>query len=393
VQRPLIKKKTLLLFVLPGILLLTILAPVQFTVTGNYEGLFLLKGTDGALFELKDDLYLNEERRYLAGVDLEYGKRFIRGLFTNGSGREPHLDFEWNQRTGAGYVRNYLPNGKQLLTCFSRFIDDNGKATAGLFVGGGLPANVRGDDLTKKNETGMAYFDGVRWFHIWCNVNEAISTFSNFESIAPSSWTFLGSDVLHHEGTDLILKSSHEIVIEGVPLHMDRYASFRAGETYFILTIEIENIGNRPATYYYLYGDEPWLGNYGSSAGNVGWAADGLHQYAGRLNTTRDHYAGFFDYGNDAINEKHDFTMAANFIEWFGNDEPFVYFSNGPSDRQMNAKKTPLSSNTRFLGVLWGPKTLQPNQPVIYTLAIGMAGRDPGIAFPIIPDIDLKSFP
>ena len=98
------------------------------------------------------------------------------------------------------------PEGRQLLTVFSRFIDDSGNETSGLIVGGGLPANVDEDDIVKMNATGMAYYDGTRWFHIWCNVNEVISD-SRFKEVFPSSWKYLGSRVLHYNAEDLILES------------------------------------------------------------------------------------------------------------------------------------------------------------------------------------------
>ncbi len=394
------RKKIICLIFICGLAGL-MLATVKLSVTRNYEGIFLLKGKDGAILEVKDDLFLGEEDRYIAGIDLEREKNLLIGLFdahavstTKGSS----LSYEWNSKRGEGFVRNFLPDGKQILTAFSRFIDDGGKETSGLFVGGGLPASIRENDIVKMNETGMAYYDGERWYHIWCNVNEVISNARN-ETIFPSAWKFLGSRVLHHNVDDLFLESNHEIIIDGIPLRMVRTAIFRSGETYFVLSIRISNVGNQAATYYYVYGDEPWLGNYGTSGGNVGWSSDGvseyLYQFKGRLNTKKLHYAGLFDFGNDVIGEGHEFTRTANFIAWFGNSEPVVFFSNGPYDfPQIEEKKrVPLSGNTRFLGIQWGPRTLQPGQTEVYTLAIGMAGHDPKTGFPLIPRIDLKNFP
>ena len=175
------------------------LATVKINFTRSFEGIFLLKGNDWAVFEVKDDLYLGEGRRYIAGIDLERVKEYLNHWFeahANTPGK-PSLYFEWNAKRGDGFVRNYLPGGQQLLTSFSRFIDDGGKEASGLFVGGGLPANVKDESIVKKNATGMAYYDGKRWFHIWCNVNEAMTN-SRFEVMFPSSWKYLGSRVLHH---------------------------------------------------------------------------------------------------------------------------------------------------------------------------------------------------
>ncbi len=378
-----------------GCLAIITLVTVRFNITRNYEGIFLLKGEKGAFLEVKDDLFLGEEDRYIAGFDFEKEKELFNRLFVAHAAtiQEPSLYYEWNENRGEGFVRNFLPGGKQLLTVFSRFIDDGGQETAGLIVGGGLPSNIRDNDIVKMNETGMAYFDGMRWFHIWCNVNETISD-SKFRCVFPSTWKYLGSRVLHYNSGELMLESSHEMVIDGVPLRMYRTAVFKSGETYFTLTIRIVNIGKKATTYYYLYGDEPWLGNYGSSGGNVGWARDGLYFYKSWINTKRLHYAGLFDYGNEIIGESHDFTFMANFIAWFGEVEPFVFFSNGPLDfPKINEKRAPLSSNERFIGVQWGPRTLQPSQLEEYTMAIGMAEYNPITGLPEIPKIDLIKIP
>ena len=390
------RKKIVLFIFACSCLVGLILATVKINFTHSYEGLFLLKGEDWAVFELKDDLYLGEGHRYIAGIDLEGVKKNLKLWFEAQANtpEKPSLHFEWNADRGAGFVRNYLPGGKQLLTSFSRFIDSDGKEAMGLFVGGGLPANVEEDNIVKMNETGMAYYDGTRWFHIWCNVNE-VMTNSRLEAMSPSSWKYLGSRVLHHTTDDLIVESSHEIIVDGIPLRMNRTAYFKAGETYFILLISISNAGNRPTTYYYVYGDEPWLGNYGTAGGNIGWSADGLYQYRGWLNTRKLHYAGLYDFGNDAIGEGHGFTLTANFIAWFSDVEPAVYFSNGPLDiPEIDGKSVPLSSNTRYMGIQWGPRTLQPGQADTYTLAIGMAKEhDPKTGIPVMPAIDLKHFP
>ena len=368
---PRLSKKTVFCFVL-AISLLLIVAAVRFNITGSYEGIFLLRGERGALLELKDDLFLGEGNRDIVGIDLEHGKEVLQSLFQTRT-KEPYLYFEWNEKRGDGFIRNYLPGGKQLLTSFSRFTVENNNEVKGLFVGGGLPADVAGDDMVKENATGMAYYDGGRWFHLWCTVNEAIFT-SRAEPLYPFGWKYLGSRILRHDEKEVVLESSHEVIIDEVPLRIDRHAYFRAGDTYFVLTVSIRNTGKRPATYTYVYGDEPWLGNYGTSGGNVGWAADGLHDLAGMLDASKFNYAGFFDYGNDAMGEGHNFTRVANFLEWFGDRKPLVWFSNSPYNIPMSGN-VPLNGNERFIGLEWGPSTLQPNQAEMYTLAIGMAGR------------------
>ena len=71
--------------------------------------------------------------------------------------------------------------------------------------------------------------------------------------------------------------------------------------------------------------------------------------------------------------------------------EPLVYFSNGPADFPTKGRKlTPLFSNERFLGIQWGPRTLQPGQGEVYMLAVGMASYDPVTGRPVKPEIILQ---
>ena len=70
------------------------------------------------------------------------------------------------------------------------------------------------------------------------------------------------------------------------------------------------------------YGDEPWIGDFGSSAGDVGWMGKELIKTEREIDTDKNTYFGMFDYGNDLAGEMHNFTGIANFIEWPKSDRP-----------------------------------------------------------------------
>ncbi len=235
----------------------------------------------------------------------------------------------------------------------------------------------------------MSYSDGTRWYHLWCNANEGLASAKTLTKSEPARWQFLGSGVLNRSSNALAIKSSHIALVDEVPLRIDRYAYFRAGDTFFILSIRIQNTGNVPVSYYYAYGDEPWLGDYGSSSGNVGWVDGHIVTTVQYVDTTRFGYAGFFDYGNTAAGEGHNFTRKANFLKWIGGKKPLVYFSNRETEfPDKNNEEEPLRSDTRFIGLQWGPQTLLPGEKARYTLAIGMAAQDK-YGFPVVPDIEL----
>ncbi len=374
-----------------ALLLILLLATVRVRLTGHFEGIFVLTG-DSSLLTLQDDLRLGEEKKLLYSLLRFDVLRWFRNTRSHAAG-QPYLEYDWHVRDGSGYVKNNSGSGQKLLTCFSRFLDDAGQTSRGLFVGGGLPPHARGSEAVTMNETGMAYYDGKRWFHLWCNVNEAISPASDStKSVYPSSWEFLGSGILSASDRQIVLESRHRIVLDGVPLLMDRHAIFLAGEPYVILSIKISNSGTQQVGYHYLYGDEPWLGDFGSSRGNVGWVRDRLYLYEGAIDTAKYSYAGMYDMGNPAIGaNSREFTGVANFIEWLGDNRPeLAYFSNSDGRYAPESARVPLDSpDNRVIFLQWGPKVLQPGQSECYTLVIGMAASDAKNGLPGKPAIAL----
>ena len=365
-------------------LLIILFTTVRFDIKGHFDGLFLLKGSNDWWYELKDDLYVGDGDRVLYSIDFDDPRYRISSSLHSHKPGEPYLYYEWDAKDGSGFIRNFLPNGEQILTCFGRFVGDDKKNVHGLFVGGGLPSSVTGGDNVFMDETGMAYFDRRRWYHVWCNVNEGIISPLDHKPYPPSRWRFLGSKVLDESDKSLVISSSHELTLDGAPLHIDRYVYLNAGDTYFVLTIKITNIGAVPARYIYVYGDEPWVGNYGSSAGDVGWVKDGVVNREAEVDTGKYTFAGMFDYGNSEIGEGHGFSGTANFIEWLGAERPMVYFANHEGAHTPGA---PLASEERLIGLQWGARPLNPGEERTYLMAIGMAGHDPQTGFPVKPEI------
>lgn len=171
---------------------------------------------------------------------------------------------------------------------------------------------------------------------------------------------------------------------------MDRFAFFSAGESYFVLAVRIKNTGTGPATYVWTYGDEPWLGNYGNSSGNVGWSANRLHLYEGAVDTKENSFIGMVDIGNPLAGKPvGTYTNKANFIEWLGDRRPDrAYFSNQLGRHAGEEEKVPLVSlDNRVLALQYGPENLPPGDQRLYILAIGKAYKNFD-GFPIKPQIE-----
>lgn len=335
-------------------------AATRISISGHWQGLFLLQGKDGVRLELKDDLFLGDGRRLLWGVSFGRMRRLVAGTGAERAG--PALEWEWDEAEGNGIVRNHLGDGTELVTLFGRYEDSEGRTPRGLFVGGALPDIAAG---TFMNESGMAHRDARGWHHVWCNVNEGVYDSARRAISYPSAWRFLGSRVLVPDAARLVLESTHEVEVSGTILRMERFAYFRAGQSWFKLGIHLVNAGDASARFAYVYGDEPWVGDFGSAAGNVGWTASGLVKAEGPVDVEVGRFVGVYDVD----------SQTANFLAWLGEAKPdAVYFSNHPGAPV--TRGAPLASNEIFVGAEWRVAQLPPGGSWSVLLAIGLAEVD-----------------
>lgn len=367
------------------VLMLALFWLVRVEVTRQYQGVYLLRQGPYSLV-LTDEIQLGQEDRLLFALHWDKVAKTLRFRKKNAA-RDAHLQYDWFKADGSGFIRNAFPDGTMLLTCFSRFVDAGNAIPRGLFVGGNVPYEP-GNASPQEGESGMAFFDGKKWRHLWGNANEAIALGDGSRQLYPSMWEFLGSRVLVSSREKMVLSSSHRVAGQGMVLHIDRFAVFKAGEPYFILVNRVRNEGKAPALYFYVYGDEPSVGEYGGSTGNVGWGDGRLFQYETGLDPERDSYFGMYDHGNSAAGETKGYTNLANFIESLGVRPDLMYFSNRRGSFASEKERVPLQSpNGRFLFMQWGPRQLAPGDADVYVLAIGMAGSRPGYDIPVKPAI------
>ena len=363
---------------------------VKFDYHHDHEGIFIFKGQNGAWLKIGDDLFPEESQLLLWGRSLNR----LKSVDSNGAcgpSNKPCTNYEWNTTSGRGFIKTTYPDGRKLVFNLGRFLDSDKLPVSGLFMGGGLPPGDPDFKLFDKNETGMAYYDGSRYYHIWCNVNEGLIDAANI-AIYPSRWEFISSKVLESSSNDVTIVSKHRVLINNVPVTIERFLFYQNGDTFVTLVTNIKNIGSSPTLFSYLYGDEPWVGDYGSSAGNVGWLDGRVVLTEMEIDARRYTYAGMFDYGNPLAGENHEFyTGKANFIEWRPESRPdLAYFSNGFGKIAPAEQKVPLSSpDNRVIVLQWGARTLNPGQTFSFTINVGMANNDPKTGLPVKPDTHL----
>lgn len=242
----------------------------HFSFHGRPDGVYLLKGADGKLFELKDRLSLTEYERLIARIEFEAMYARWRSK-EDAATAPPYLKYSWHKKAGRGYLISFFPDGTKFLACFGRSVEDSINPVKGLFLGGGLPESHYENASLKTNETGVVLFDGKEWHHLRRNTEEFLfSAADPLQRIKPGQWEFIDSKVLFASQFRLTIKSSHRTTLGSIPVRIDRYLIYHAGDRFFTLVNRLTNMGTSPLGYQYTCGNGSPTVNLRSSAGNEG---------------------------------------------------------------------------------------------------------------------------
>jgi hypothetical protein len=348
-----------------------------FGLTSDNAAVYVVKGLDNNLM-VKDDLPFDKAGSLVFMLDITDPFEFLQKKISSIAG-VPLIELTWSEKYGDGVIKEFRPDGTRFILVLSRFIEPD-SLSRGLFIGGDLPLGDY-DNLHDKsrNNTGMAYFDGKKWQHIWCSINEGIRINGiSLPVVEPPRWKYLGSRVLKSSYSEVMLESSHVFKAlrddsTPVELLMKRTIYKRVGDDYILLKIKYTNAARTPVTFLQAFGDEPWVGDFArGSQGNVGWTRDSLYGRADYVDPHKYKFAGQWDYGNEDAGERPGtYSGFADFVEWVSNTPDAVYFSNHFD--LPNKQHVPLDSrDDRTINLLWY-RTLKPGQSETIVLALGMA--------------------
>jgi hypothetical protein len=338
-----------------------LLASTRLSITGRFRGLYLRHAAAGRPLILQDDLRLGEEERLLVGLDFGRLGRWLRGPPPGG----PGLEVEFDEVDGSGMVTVALPGGRTLETAFGRFLHDDDREVHGLFVGGGRAEILHQRAL---DESGVSLHDAAGWHHVWCTVNEAVWVAAERRLLDPPDWQLVAARLVQATPAQAVLESEHRVATAQARLAMHRRATFRAGQPFFALDVRITNVGAAPVELTYGYGDEPWVGRFGSAEGNVGWVREGVVPVAARLDPLREGWGGIVDTR----------TGLANLLAWAATPPDLAYFNNHGGPPTAAEAGRPLASNEITVGLEWQRRRLPPGGALAVRLLVGLADRGPG---------------
>jgi hypothetical protein len=361
-----------------------------FNLSSSNAVLYVIRDTNG-LVKFTDDMDFNKSGSLIFMLDASCFFSFVEGIASSAAG-EPVVELTWDREQGKGVIKEIRPDGSKFLVVLSRYHENNGDPQ-GIFIGGDLPyGDVDRWKDRSRNNTGISFFDGHKWLHIWCSSNEGLIIKGIEKPVDPQQWTYLGSRVLKKKASEVMLQSMHEFrafTAEAVPVNilMTRTLHKKTGDDYVTLKVQYINLSDLPLEFSYFYGDEPWVGEFGDSAGEVGWTEGKIYNKESYFLPPNHGFAGYWDIGNELAGEEHDFSGYADFIEWFSNPPALVFFSNSFSFENLRENKALDSRDNRIINLVWFSETLKSGESKTYDLALGMARPNPLTGLPVKPAV------
>lgn len=352
-----------------------------FHLTSSNSAIYILRGTSGGI-DLRRDMLVEDGSRLIFMLDANCVFSIFMRKFSEFA-RRPLLELTWWEGEGEGVIKKFGEDGSILEVAFSRFRDVG--TPKGLFIGGDLPYGDVSRDESKAT-SGMGYFDGKKWTHLWCAANEGFNISGTGEMLSPEKWKYMGSRVLKDTYDEVDLESYHQIEISDKrQALMTRRVRFRATDDFLTLGIKIANPNTTGFAYTYIYGDEPWVGGFGSSWGDVGWFEGGLIEKETSLDPVKYKYAGYWDHGIASVDRGGEgYSGYANFIKWVSPTPDLVYLAN---EFSCCDEKRPLdSAYKRVIGIEWHGIALYPGESRTHVLVLGKAKVRNGL--PAIPYIN-----
>jgi hypothetical protein len=305
-----------------------------------------------------------------------------------------HFAMNWSPATGRGEVSEQLVSGDLLRTCFHcAYPGYTGGLVIGNFNGSGMglyPREpLRGyksiNIFCAQDESIWALDEQVEYSYGW---SENFGTGPDGKRLE-----FVRGRVLESDDHQVVLESENA----GGCYRVFKVALTHAEWRYWIIATRIQNRCTHPVRFDFHSGDDPWLGLYASSDGDVGWTPTELVRREKGFGVGQFTAGGLYDLGNSELGQTDaGFSNQANF---FALDPAlplpdFTAFANrfAHSEAEIDVKK-PLDNKTMTaLNMGWRNRTLAPSQTMDVTLALGLATTGEPGTIPRLPPMNDDSW-
>jgi hypothetical protein len=273
-----------------------------------------------------------------------------------------------------------LPGGDLLRTCFHvGFKGYTGGLLIGAYSGSGLGF------YPKKP------IRGFRRINVLCAQDESIWDHATGKELS------YGWSENYGEGPDgerlsyvrgRVLEAGPERVVlqsenAGGCYRVTKVATARRGSRFWIIATRITNRCDRPVRFDLFSGDDPWIGLYRSSDGDVGWSVEeGILRNEAAFGAGRFTAGGLYDLGNRALGQKEGgFSGQANF---FAVDpavplpDVALLANRFAHSRSEVRPERPLDNKSlTALNLGWTNRVLKKGEGLTVALAMGLARTDP----------------
>ncbi|MBN1609418.1 MAG: hypothetical protein JW940_22500 [Polyangiaceae bacterium] len=286
----------------------------------------------------------------------------------------PWLENAWDPKTGRGVVTHHQPG--------------EGTLTAGFHVG--YPGYTGGLVMGGYSSSGLAWVPerpkrGFASINVFCAQDESIWDRDQRHEYSYGWSENFGTGP---DGERLsyvwgrVLESTRERVAlmsenRGGCYQVRKIATTWASARFWILATRITNRCDHTVHFHFFSGDDPWIGTYKSSDGDVGWTPHGFVRNETRFEPGGFTAGGLVDLGNEQLGQRE--GSFSNEADFFALDPtlplPEAAFANrfahGPSE--IDPKRPLDNQSMTALNLGWLGRELKPGASMDVAFALGLA--------------------
>ena len=304
----------------------------------------------------------------------------------------PKVAITWDPATGRGDVVHHYGSGDMLRTCFHC---KYAGYTGGLVIG-----NFNGSGMEFRPRIPIRGFASINVFcaqdeSIWDRDENAEYTYGWSENFGRGDD---GKRLLYQRGR-IIERGPERVLLEsenGAGCYgVTKLAFTRAEARWWIIATRITNRCAHSVHFDFFTGDDPWLGLYQTSDGDVGWTTAGIVER--ESDVTPFFAGGLYDLGSKALGQTDEkFSNQADFFALDPAqplpDRAFVANRFAHTEKEITPGR-PLDNKTMIaLNLGWTNRTLQPGEGMTVAVGLGMAETGTPGSVPGLPEISVDDW-